>query len=413
MYSIGAMDVEESAELNVVNNAQLSYNVIHSDRIYQCKFIRESRDCQSSSFLFDCRNCEYCFGATNQRNKKYLWFNEQLSKEEWERREAAVDLTSHVVRQEYEQKFRDLVRNAVWPENFNINCPGCTGDYLTDCVDVKQGYAARGARDGDYLNYSFGQSHDLYCASGVADGSDCYYGLGFHNTSQSKFSLSITQRCLGVEYCVACYDCSYCFGCVGLQKKSFCILNQQYTEADYWKKVDELKCAMLERGEYGELAPAYFSTQHWPGSGATAVFGATDKDAKKLQASTFQASDAGAEGPAVDQAKIKSLEVVPDQLTPETLRDLVGVPFWDPAMGRRFSYLKPELELYQKLGVAPPRRHPTGRIQDLYREMNRPVFFDTTCAKCSKSLRVSDNRAYPKRTIYCQPCYLRYLEERG
>ncbi len=413
VYCINGFDVEDSAELDAVNSARRSYNVIYSDRVYQCKFIRESRDVQFSSFLFDCRNCEYCFGATNQRNKKYLWFNEQLSREEWERRVAAVDLASFAVRQEYERKFHELVSKAIWPENFNINSPGCTGEYLTDCVDVKESYNARGARDAEYICYSIGPSHDLYYASGNADASDCYYGVGFHYTSQSKFSLSITQRCLGVEYCESCYDCSYCFGRVGLQRKSFCILNKQYTEAEYWKTVDALKCAMLDRGEYGEAAPAYFSTQHWPGSGATTIYEATEEDARRLRAAQFQASDDDAEGPPVDQTKIRNVESMPDRVANESIDSLVRVPFLDPKMGRRFSYLKPELELYQKLGVAPLRRHPTGCIHDLYREMNRPIFHETTCAKCGKGIRVADNQAYPKRIIYCQLCYLRYLEERG
>ena len=56
-----------------------------------------------------------------------------------------------------------------------------------------------------------------------------------------------------------CYDCENCFGCLGLRKKKFHIYNRSYSEEAYWKRVDEIKCAMLDRGEYGMFFPAEIS----------------------------------------------------------------------------------------------------------------------------------------------------------
>jgi hypothetical protein len=36
-------------------------------------------------------------------------------------------------------------------------------------------------------------------------------------------------------------DCTYCFGCVGLTKKDFHILNQQFTRQDYFELTKKLK----------------------------------------------------------------------------------------------------------------------------------------------------------------------------
>ena len=82
-------------------------------------------------------------------------------------------------------------------------------------------------------------------------------------------------------------------------------------------------------------------------------------------------------------------------------------------MGRRFAYLRPELELYQRLHIAPPRAHPTRRITSLYKEMNMPVFDMNSCDSCKKELTVARNAAYLKRKIYCRSCYLAYLEKNG
>ncbi|PJA47308.1 hypothetical protein CO172_02255, partial [Candidatus Uhrbacteria bacterium CG_4_9_14_3_um_filter_36_7] len=116
-YCMNGYDIENSAELALVYNVQSSYNIVHSERIHNCKFVREGHDCLNSSFLFDCRNCEYCFGATNKRNRKYLFWNEQLSKDEWEHRVAEVDLSFYKIRRHWEEKFRELVASSIWPEN--------------------------------------------------------------------------------------------------------------------------------------------------------------------------------------------------------------------------------------------------------------------------------------------------------
>lgn len=42
-------------------------------------------------------------------------------------------------------------------------------------------------------------------------------------------------------YSNSCSDCDYCFGCVGLLKKEFHILNQKYSRGEYFRIVAELK----------------------------------------------------------------------------------------------------------------------------------------------------------------------------
>jgi len=85
-YSSDLINGESSSEVFLGLNIVESHRVVHSSRIHRCQYVLESYDCRESAFLFDCRDCENCFGAWNQRHKKYLWWNEQLSKEEWEKR---------------------------------------------------------------------------------------------------------------------------------------------------------------------------------------------------------------------------------------------------------------------------------------------------------------------------------------
>ena len=407
-YAMNAHDAEDSAELATVRMIRSSYHLAHCERMYECCFAQESYDCLKSDFLFDCRNCENCFGATNKRNEKYVWMNEQLSKEEWEKRRAEVDLSTWSGRQTWEASFRDLMKQAVWPENFNIQVENVTGDYVTKSHNIVDGYFVwEGSHDLDHTAFAYGTASE-HCSyvTGLFSSSRCYYGIGTGDSSDVRFSLSITSRCHEVEYSNSCYDCEYCFGCFGLQKKKYCILNKQYTEEEYWQRVDALKCAMLDRGEYGDLPSLKFSTQRWETSGAPIVYGATKEECMKLGALDFEPGADGAEGPAVDASLVNSIDEIPDRAD----ESLAGKPFLDPVSGRRFAYLKPELKLHEKLGVAPPRMHPTRRINELYAEMNYAVFEDIPCVKCAKPIRVAKNRHYPDRLIYCKECYLCYLE---
>lgn len=55
------------------------------------------------------------------------------------------------------------------------------------------------------------------------------------------------QNCVGSSYltlCQSCSDCTYCFGCVGLAKKDFHILNVKYTKNEYFRMVRALKAEM-------------------------------------------------------------------------------------------------------------------------------------------------------------------------
>ena len=119
LFSVSALDTESSAEVYNSSGVTSSYQVVHSDRIYNSQYIRESRDCLNSAFLFDCRNCENCFGATNKRNAKYVWFNKQLTQNEWEKLRAEVDLGSRSQTQKWLSKINELLDQNTRPGDLN------------------------------------------------------------------------------------------------------------------------------------------------------------------------------------------------------------------------------------------------------------------------------------------------------
>ncbi|MFH1253723.1 MAG: hypothetical protein V1664_05365 [Candidatus Uhrbacteria bacterium] len=411
-YSSNAFDCEDSSEIVMGTGIKESYNVLNSTNLFRCQFVRDSHNCQNGYFLFDCRDCENCFGAVNQRHKKYLWFNEQLSEEEYKRRLNEVDLLSWNTRKKYEKQFFQFLQEiAVWPENSNLNTENSTGEYLENTTNARECYHVRGgSRNIDHVTWCLGApSTDCAYCGGATASTDCYYSVGVTNCHHSFFNMNIVTGCQNVEYCTRCFDCENCFGCVGLKRKKFCLLNKQYSEEEYWKTLDDLKCRMLEEGNYGDIPGMRFSTQHW--TSLLDLFEIDEVTALKLGGRNFDLIGQGAEGPEIPSDLICSSDSLPDRLEPKDFNKVIGQFYFDPTVGRRFGYLKPELELYQKLKIALPHQHPRARMVEIYRQLNKPEFIGTTCRNCNKEIKVAKNQAFPERKIYCRVCYNTFIEE--
>ncbi len=411
LYLNDCQDADHSIDCNAGISITECYRVNHSSRLHRCFFILESYDCQESAFLFDCRNCEYCFGATNKRNKKYIWFNEQLTKEEWEKKRAELDLGSRDVLEATEKRFTDLVQNkAVWPENFNVRTADSTGEYLIECTNcVHTSYGLKSQNN--YWCYGvYNGDGNAYCIA--IPGQNNYQSGMVGETANSKFSTSLI-RCDDCEYSINCYDSEHCFGCVGLRHKRFHIFNKPYSEEEYWKKVDELKCAMLDRGEYGRPIPISMSFSYYPESGAYLYLGASMSDWDVMGMKQFDIDADGAFG----ALRMEGKEILQPDQVPVNVDDLddswVGRAILDTEIKRPFTLMKPEIAFYKKHRIAPPRQHFTARIRDLMWQMNTGLFEDVDCVKCSKQVMVATNRTFTNRKIYCNDCYLNYLETNG
>ncbi|EKD33417.1 MAG: hypothetical protein ACD_76C00034G0003 [uncultured bacterium] len=414
LFSGWSFDVENCSELFNTSFVTNSFNIADSHHIHNCRFVRLSSNCLNSMFLFDCRNCEFCFGATNKRNKKYLWLNEQLSKDEWERRYSKIDMRSRLRLDEMVLQFRQLVQDAIWPENFNEKAIDSIGEYLTNVTRVSWGYSCLdGVHDVKNVNYGKGDSYDSADCSGLVDSNNCYYSVNSVRSSQIKYSYSC-QDSQKLEYCMQCMNCEDCFGCIGLNRKKFCLLNKQYSEQDYWKLVDEIKCVMLSVGDYGEFLPLSMSTGYFPEAGARFVGAPKTIGVEKLGALDFDPNSEGAIGMELSQAKdIIQVSEVPDNINDIDSNEWVGKAVFDPDFKRRFSYLRPEIEFHKKMGIALSRKHFISRFQSMIEELNNGRLETDNCSNCENEIIVANSLSYPNRTIYCKPCYLQHIEQNG
>src|SRR3990167_7285208 len=84
-HSIFSMHCKDVCDAYLLNKSELVYDSIDCVGAYNLRYSQASVGCRDSDFLFECRNCDHCFGCVGLVNKSYHIFNKPYSPEEYER----------------------------------------------------------------------------------------------------------------------------------------------------------------------------------------------------------------------------------------------------------------------------------------------------------------------------------------
>ncbi|MFH1253503.1 MAG: hypothetical protein V1664_04210 [Candidatus Uhrbacteria bacterium] len=407
-YALTAINSEDNIDVTNCEKISRSFRIGGSQNISDCAFIFESRSCFDSTFLFDCQECESCFGAVNQRHKKFLWFNEQLDEKEYKIRRATVNLSDRRQADEFWHQFLVLVnQEAVWPAVHGYGNIESKGERLFNCVRCEECFFEHAATDCYCCRFGVRLENSAY-ASGSAEANNYYLTTGGTYGLNLKFC-SACFKSLNSEYCINCNDCEFCFGCVNLKNKKFCVFNKQFSEMEYWLLVDEIKCDMLEKGEYGNFWPAKFSVGGFQYSAGELFIHYSSDQLKQFRAIIVDPAHGQVFAPQIDLSRAREAQEIPDRLV--DCQPFVGVSIYDKVAGRHYSVLKDEYEVYKNKKLPFPTEHYATRLLRLLDFSYGPISEERVCASCQKITTTYNNQAFPNRRIYCQGCYLKYLEE--
>ena len=168
---------------------------------------------------------------------------------------------------------------------------------------------------------------------------------------------------------------------------------------------------MLNRGEYGQFFPVTCSTAYVPENGAVIWCGATPEILAQMGGNVFDPNAEGATAKTPFTAStMRQTKDIPDSID-DIGDEWISAAIYDPEAKRPFSFLKPEIEHYRSLRIAPPNQHFIPRFIKMATSGQAAAFESRTCAQCQKAMMVSCCPSYPNRRIYCQSCYLQYLEK--
>lgn len=301
-------------------------------------------------------------------------FNKQYSRDEYEK----IKNSAEILLQKCEDFFKTQPHKALQAEQ-NENC---LGDHLYNsknsqyCFDSKDledcRYCARlslGVKNSMDYN-SWGDNAEL-----VYESASCghhIYNVKFCTTCESDFHDS--------EYCMQCNASNNLFGCIGLKKKSYCILNKQYTKEEYEKLRAKIIEHMKRTGEYGEFFPASMCPFGYNETIAMDYFPLTREEALKQ----------GYQWKEPDELEIKAS--TKEILTCGDCK-------------RNFKLIPQELKFYKELKIPAPEKCFHCRYSDRMKKINPYKIWDRTCTKCGTTIKTTYAPEKPE-IIYCEKCYL-------
>ena len=385
-----------------LDGCQSCYACANLFRCHSCFFCYDSQECLNSFFLFNCRNCQHCFGCDNLRNKKYYFFNQPLSKEEYEQKIKQINLGKRSVLREYKIKFANVLSLAIHKNTNNLKIVNSTGNDLRECKNCFHCFEVWGGCENLRYGTSLEKSSNVMDFFGGVHNAFVYESTGISYSNNLKFCLQCRQSS-NLEFCCECHNCQDCFACFGLKNKKYYILNKQYSENDYWALVDKIKCQMLASGEYGQFLPLKIGWVPYNDSSASVDFPLPEIEIKQRHW-PFQ-EEVKSE---IDLSKIKSVAAndLPDDIK-DAAEDILEKAIICGATSKPFKLTKFELDFYRNYNLPVPTEHPSERIKNHLRDFRHPYkLWKDICFSCQKEINSGWDPA-KKYKVYCETCYLR------
>jgi len=404
--------------------SELVYKSIDCSKCFMVSFASFCTDCMYSSFIYDCKNCSYCFGCAGLRNKKYCIFNEQYTKEEYEKKIREFYPTNGILLKKTLEIFGELLLKIPRKYALITHSVNCTGDVIENSKDCKSCFWITGGAENCKLavcgGFGLKDSRDVYSGGGQ---SEMLYevvtsGLGCKNIS---FSGRI-QQSMDIKYSIDCYGSSNLFGCVGLRSKSYCILNKQYTKEEYEAFVPKIIEHMSQNPyvdkvgreyRYGEFFPMELS--HFPYNGSTAQehFPKTKEEAEKAGYVWRQEIEKDYIPSKKSEDVLIDISDIPDSITEEIIECAHKGECNDICV-KAFRITPDELQFHRKMNIVLPVLCPNCRHMEFIRQRNPLKLWHRQCmcnkpghshkSRCPNEFETSYS---PKRkeVVYCESCY--------
>jgi len=400
-------DCKNTYDATNCNGLELSYQCVNSKKCYRSIWLVNSVNCSNCSFCFDCRNCNDCFLSFNLRNKNYVFLNKQYSKEDYEKKVANI-LQSSQKFQEALIEFKNLCKQEALHRFANfVQTVNSTGNDLIQTKNAISCFDSSKLEDCRYVTYGDEIKDCADCLAIVEKSELCYENLSTRVTSRAAFVIGSWDSNLNVWLSQYVIGARNIFGCMGLRKKSFCILNKQYSEAEYTALVEQIVSDMKKLGEFGEFFPISKSAFAYNETLANDYYPLT-KDAAILKGYRWKDDVGGTFG----RETIKSFEMpdkiedVPDNITSEVLK--CG------QCTKNFRIIQKEFDFYKLIKVPLPRQCPDCRYYDRlsFRSPRKLWHRQCMCDKnhthhterCNNEFETSYASDRPE-IVYCEQCY--------
>ncbi len=324
---------------------------------YQCQNCCECEGCQDCFGCWDCRSCTDCFGCFGLERQRFCLFNQQLTEAEYRSKVRAFQLSSLLERKQALATIRQFfAANAHLPKRI-VNCENSSGAYLRSCSNMELCFNARDSQDCAYVSAAQG-SRDCWrgfftrsemCNTGVfVDSYNCHFSYHPFNSQAIWYSFGMYN------------SCEDCFGCVGLKKNRYCILNRQYSREDYFEIVPRIVTHMISTGEFGEWFPVELAPYSYDEGWTREYFeplGAAEIARRGYYRRAF--------APDSSSRRVCERAAIADRIEDCEAEDLEGIAICCERTGQAFSVQLKELEFYKQHSIPVPSLHWRERLFEL------------------------------------------------
>jgi len=336
----------------------------------------------------------------NLRNKKYHILNQPYSKEEYEKKLQEYNLKSRASVEKLKREFWQHLKNdAVHRPHYNTQTVNSSGNFLENDKNCHQCFGLQESENCRYIFRGYNNKETIDSV-GSLDTEKCALVAMDQLRPYNNLCNLYTTSCRYSAYLDNCEECEYCFGCVGMRKKKYCILNKQYTKEGYENLVERIKNDMKKRGEWGKFWPLSSAYSGYNLSLAHMQFPMTKDEALQFGAKWEESNEPQYEN-------IVDADSLPDNIY-EVEDDIVKQRILCPKTKLSYNITKDELAFYRQYGIPLPNRHFDWRTLEHYKPFSMMATPQRgTCCFCNKEIEhyYSDELKFQK--IACLECYQR------
>jgi hypothetical protein len=434
-YAQGVVSVKDSLDLYTVMKSEQCYDDTLCGGLYKTHFSYDSDECIDSMFLTSCLNLQNCLGCVNLRHKSYCIFNEQYTKDEYQKKLADFDFGSYKKLEKFKKEYADFLKTQFRRFAYVYKSLDVTGDNVQNSKNSHYIFDVYGdVEDSKYVTHAMGlkNSYDGY---GIGHNAELLYeGVDFGlDAARNSFGV-LNHRCSDTSYTYMCYSSKNLFGCISLRSKQYCILNKQYTKEEYEKLIPKIKKHMDEMPYvdklgrvymYGEFFPPEFSPFYYDETIAQEYYPLSEEKVKNFG---FLLKGKSKRNYKVD-TKANNL---PDHIedTDESILGRVIECMHGGACSEQcteaFKIIESELQFYKRMNLPLPRLCPNCRHYQRLKQRNPLKLWHRSCM-CSGESRVKqkyqntakhdhgdkpcpvefETSYSPDRpeVVYCEKCY--------
>lgn len=399
LYANNMFDCKTCIDNLHVYDCELCYQCIDCRQCYNLKFSQNCSTCTESWFLKNCIGCMNCFGCVNLRNKQYYIYNQKYSKEEYFEKLKLFPIDTVEGLQSLQETFLNYAKQFPHKSIFGVQNEDSSGDYLfntqrcNSCFDVSKGQDSKYVFNAQNVK----KVHDMMVFGHDKGVEYCYENHEIGDSVRNVcFSDQVWSGVSNVWYSKLCMQNSHdLFGCIGLRKASYCILNKQYTKEEYEVLLPKVIAHMQSTGEWGNGFPIWLSPFCYNETCAQEYY-PLSKEQALANGYPWKDEDVKISRPATVQAPLRMSET-PDTLVNEVLAC--------SECKKNYKIVAQELTFYRTQNLPIPRKCHDCRHKDRMKQRNPRRLWNRNCMKCGNPIQTSFAPERPE-PVFCEPCYL-------